>query len=357
MSIPRDRTRRYLAGSSGRERWDSELTQFGGEPLQSWNWGELKSHFGWQPFRFRVDIGDGIAMAQVLIRRIEPLGSVAYLPRGPIGAGNAKAATTELFEVIDSFCKDHRVTTLLLEPVTTESLVHLGGFNRAIRGLDSFQPQHTIQVSLQQTEDALLAQMRHDCRYSIRKAMRHVANGDIVISRGLNAENSNDFFSLLSETSERNKFGIRSSDYYEMLQELFGEESLLLTARVDSQPAAAVIAVRFGRHAFYLAGGSSTNYRRYGITSLLQFEAMRWARSRGCEIYDLWGISLEALADDVKHDKTFRRSAGMNWSGLDRFKGGFGGAKIAYPPIMVRNYVPVVAWWSQFYLLRHPTIL
>ena len=49
--------------------------------LQSDGWGELKSHFGWEPIRFI----NGENGAQLLIRRL-PLGQkMAYLPMGPVG--------------------------------------------------------------------------------------------------------------------------------------------------------------------------------------------------------------------------------------------------------------------------------
>src|SRR5699024_11275249 len=42
--------------------------------------------------------------------------------------------------------------------------------------------------------------------------------------------------------------------------------------------------------AIYMYGASSTEHRAHGASFLLQFEAMRWARERGCSRYDLWGI-------------------------------------------------------------------
>jgi lipid II:glycine glycyltransferase (peptidoglycan interpeptide bridge formation enzyme) len=54
---------------------------------------------------------------------------------------------------------------------------------------------------------------------------------------------------------------------------------------------------------------------------LLQWEAMRWARSQGCTIYDLWGVpdaDLETL------ETSFSQQNSGLW-GVYRFKRGFGG--------------------------------
>lgn len=56
-------------------------------------------------------------------------------------------------------------------------------------------------------------------------------------------------------------------------------------------------------------------------TYLLQWEAIRWAKNKGCKIYDLWGIPDHP--ETVLEDSFLDRSDGL-W-GVYRFKRGFGG--------------------------------
>ena len=56
-------------------------------------------------------------------------------------------------------------------------------------------------------------------------------------------------------------------------------------------------------------------------TYLIQWEAIRWARSLGCEQYDLWGVPDHDL--DFLEANFQERSDGL-W-GVYRFKRGFGG--------------------------------
>jgi lipid II:glycine glycyltransferase (peptidoglycan interpeptide bridge formation enzyme) len=54
---------------------------------------------------------------------------------------------------------------------------------------------------------------------------------------------------------------------------------------------------------------------------LLQWEAIRWAKSQGCTEYDLWGVPDEDLA--TLEANFANRNIGL-W-GVYRFKRGFGG--------------------------------
>src|SRR5215211_7948095 len=74
--------------------------------LQTAEWGELKSAFGWKPVR----IVNGDSGVQILFRRL-PLGfTIGYIP---------KANPDEsLWKEIDSLCNQNRAIFLKLEPNT-----------------------------------------------------------------------------------------------------------------------------------------------------------------------------------------------------------------------------------------------
>jgi lipid II:glycine glycyltransferase (peptidoglycan interpeptide bridge formation enzyme) len=67
-------------------------------------------------------------------------------------------------------------------------------------------------------------------------------------------------------------------------------------------------------------------------TFLLQWEAMRWAKARGCRSYDLWGIP-DLDEADIGPDMAAAEEQGVlssGMGGLYRFKRGFGGREIRY---------------------------
>ena len=75
----------------------------------------------------------------------------------------------------------------------------------------------------------------------------------------------------------------------------------------------------------------------------VQWEAIRWARSKGCRQYDLWGVPDK----DIEHLETefMNRSDGL-W-GVYRFKRGFGGTlkrtvgswDIVFNPVLYSFYL------------------
>jgi lipid II:glycine glycyltransferase (peptidoglycan interpeptide bridge formation enzyme) len=79
-------------------------------------------------------------------------------------------------------------------------------------------------------------------------------------------------------------------------------------------------------------------------TYLLQWEAIRWARSRGCTIYDLWGIP---DADEETLEQQFTQRSDGLW-GVYRFKRGFGGQVMRSMGAWDRVYNP---WLYRLYTL------
>ena len=79
---------------------------------------------------------------------------------------------------------------------------------------------------------------------------------------------------------------------------------------------------------------------------LLQWEAMRWARSRGCTEYDLWGVPDE---DEAVLEANFESRRDGLW-GVYRFKRGFGGQLRRTVGAWDRVYIPalytVYRWWA-----------
>ena len=56
-------------------------------------------------------------------------------------------------------------------------------------------------------------------------------------------------------------------------------------------------------------------------TYLLQWEALQWAKNKGCKVYDLWGVP--DYPENELEDNFLERFDGL-W-GVYRFKRGFGG--------------------------------
>ena len=124
-------------------------------------------------------------------------------------------------------------------------------------------------------------------------------------------------------TGQRDQFGIHNLAYYQRAFDLFyaHQQCQLLIAEFEGSPLAAIIVFTNGDRAWYFYGASSNTHRDRMPNYLIQWEAIRWARSQGCSTYDLWGVP---DADLSTLEANFNQHNSGLW-GVYRFKRGFGG--------------------------------
>ena len=318
--------------SDNPDAWDAAAMAANGHLLQSWRWGQFKSEFGWSVERIAVQAGSRTALAQILFRSKGPI-SVGYIPRGPIIPADDPELANALTDKIDRVSRQRRSLYTIFE--TNGPLPYQGNYKQHgfVAGPPRIQPVRTAKVALG-SDDEMLAKMRQNTRYSVRLAARRG-----VVVRPVNEPwGVDDFYRVLRETSDRNEFGIHSARYYQRFLEVFGENALCIFADSEGSLAACVIAARFGSEAIYMYGASSTEFRQHGAAFLLQFEAMKWARDHECGFYDLWGIPVEDPSTVTASGDAIAGSKGDDWRGLYRFKTGFGGEIVSYPPTVERRY-------------------
>ena len=302
--------------------------------LQMGEWGELKSAFGWKPVRLISDDGAG---AQILFRRL-PLGlTLAYMPK-PVDSGRLTVDREKFWDEIDSVCKKHRAVFLKIEPDSWESEVSRLRFpTTPVVGLrpsqHNIQPPRTIVVDIRGTEDEILARMKQKCRYNIRLAEK---KGVTVRAWG----DLDGFYKMMQVTGGRDGFGVHSLEYYSRAYELFHPMGTceLLVAEFESKPLAALMVFAHGKRAWYVYGASNDEERNRMPTYLLQWEAMRWARSKGAEEYDLWGVPDE---NEETLEANFETRHDGLW-GVYRFKRGFGGELKRASQAMDKIYNPLL---------------
>ena len=289
----------------------------GAHILQTNAWGELKSSFGWTPTR----LIQGNLGAQILVQQL-PLGyKVAYIPRGPVSSSGSLINHPDwpaFQEELDAYCLEHKVVFLRMEPDIWEE--DLPGNDQPFPGFrsssHSIQPPRTIVVSLDGTENQILARMKSKTRYNIR-----LSDKKGVTIREITSVDP--FYDLLQGTSDRAAFGIHTRAYYQETFQIFHSlgACAIFLAEFQGTPLASIMVFQYGERSWYFYGASSNEHRELMPTYLIQWEAMRWAKERGCLNYDLWGVPDEDL--NTLEEGFTSRSDGL-W-GVYRFKRGFGG--------------------------------
>lgn len=311
------------------DQWNEAVAGLpGAHILQTWEWAQFKSQYGWEPLPqvWRDDAGVVRAAAMVL-RRAAPGGlSVLYAPRGPLVDWGDAHWRGKVLSDLQLLARKQKAIFLKMDPelITGEAnpagaeirperngeqvLAELKGGGWRLSS-EQIQFRNTVILDLHEDEDAWLAKMKQKTRYNIRLAERKGVRVRVGVEEDLPG-----LYRMYAETSVRDGFVIRDEMYYLTLWRSFMKQGFAepLIAEVDGEPVAAIILFLFAEKAWYLYGMSRDAHREKMPNYLLQWEAMRQAKARGCTQYDLWG------APDV-----FDESDSM-W-GVFRFKEGLGG--------------------------------
>lgn len=309
--------------------WDEHVAASPyGDVLQCVQWGELKARTGWTPLHVRVDReGEPVATALLLRRRIpRTRRCIIYCPRGPVVDYDDPAAVGAVIAAMRDTAQEHGAIAVKIDPAVpaeradvTARLRELG--LRPARGAAGFggvQPRAVMKVDLTPGFDALLAGFHSKWRYNIRLAARK----GVIVRTGCRPPDMDAFYDMLEVTAQRDGFGIRAREYFHHIREIIIGEGLgeLFMASVDDTPVAGAIAFTLGRQCWYVYGASDNEHRRAMPNHLVQWEIMRWAKQRGCEVYDMRGVSPEADGEPVDE----------KLAGLNRFKRGFGAQYVEY---------------------------
>ncbi len=349
--------------------------------LQTYEWGQVKAKYGWIPL-YAVWTADGkflvlkeiddwppdtdhYVAAALILKRTIPLGgmsarlSVLYAPKGPLLDWTNGALRNRVLNDLQALAKKQGAIFLKIDPEVVLGTGIPAGADEMIdqsgqtvlselkqRGWryssDQIQFKNTVLVDLRPSEEEMLMRMKQKTRYNIRLAEKK----GVALRIGV-LDEIGLLYKMYAETSVRDGFVIRDEGYYRTVWELFmagakssivhGPSSLPfaepLIAEVNGEPVAAIFVFYFAGRAYYVYGMSRDMHREKMPTYLLQWEAMKRAKAKGCDAYDLWG------APDI-----FDESDSM-W-GVYRFKEGLGGKVVR--TLGAWDFAPNPIWYKLY---------
>lgn len=174
-------------------------------------------------------------------------------------------------------------------------------------------PRASLFLDINKSEEEILAQMKPKTRYNIRLAERKGLEVKML-------DNVDILYDLLQKTAQRKNsfFPHRKKYYTRMINNLAKRDvAHIFVAEKDGDFLAAILVAFFGDVAIYLHGGFDEKKKNLMAPYLCHWEAIKCAHQKGCKYYDLWGIS----ENNDPHDP---------WTGITRFKAGFGGEKVFF---------------------------
>jgi len=170
----------------------------------------------------------------------------------------------------------------------------------------------SLRLDLRFGEDELLSGFRKNTRYEIRRAERM----GVSVAKADRLEQVRGFLALYQGMAERKQFAPDSTAHIRQIVEWLITEparGALLLATHEGALLGGAVVVRAGQRCWYVWGSTE---RRDDVNAghILQWHALRWAKSHGCTEYDFGGYTVGAVS-------------GPAW-----FKQGFGGTIVHFAP-------------------------
>lgn len=313
--------------------------------LQSSFWIAFKCAHGWTSKFFEIKVtGAKVSFSfslGILLRSFKKLFTIVYIPMAPEmqmsdaveSIAEYSSLLIELAENLKSYLPKNTLCVRYDVPLDFYSTDERDFYVTSLKNLAIYkklplkktkvdiQPPDTTILDLTQTEDAILSNMKSKWRYNIHLAEK---KGVTIKSFHANDDNFNqavdNFYALFETTSERDGIAHHAKSYYKSLLIQSDEwrktsnaaNVTLYLAEHEGDVLAGIITLFSKREAVYLYGASGNLKRNLMPAYLLQWNAIKDAKSYGAKEYDFYGMP---PTDNEKHPM----------HGLYRFKTGFGG--------------------------------
>ena len=260
----------------------------------------------------------GNAAYALMIVRNAKRGRYLEIPCGPLINWKDGRQVKAVFKKIAEIGKKEKCVFVRLRPqlrATSENLKLLEklGLKKSPMHLAA---EHTVMIDLTRAEEEMLADMRRQTRYEVRRADKM----GIVVEKGESEELFKEFHDVQVETAKRQGFIPPNLKTLLAEKEAFGSNIWIYVAKTaEKEPIAYGLIIGNGREADYFEAASTDLNRRLPGAYALLWQAMRDLKKAGYERFNLWGI---APAGQPNH----------RYAGVTTFKTGFGGEVIEYVP-------------------------
>jgi lipid II:glycine glycyltransferase (peptidoglycan interpeptide bridge formation enzyme) len=313
----------------------------GSDVTQLTAWARLRGRVGYAPlYLLAFQAGQLVGGAQILHRAVPVLGSVGYLPYGPVISTTVADRTgicRELGGRLETLGR-HRLRMLFVQPpegaddLSRELLRR--GFRPSTAGI---APAGSVRIDLTATEE----EIRRRFARRLRSWPNKWAARGVTVRLG-DSQDVALLAALMAHSARHQDYQPLPLGYLEaMYSELTATgQAALFVGEVHGKPVAADLVTGCGAMVRgRLAGFDRTGEAgRLSVPAAIRWEIIRWAKARGYQWYDLGGLHDDVLRDllagQCRHSDT--------WPSSDQAKVALGGSPYRYPSaVEMINSVPV----------------
>lgn len=282
--------------------------------LQSPEYGKMNELLGYKVIY--EDFG-GKGWALMIVRDAKR-GRYLEIPCGPLADFKNKKTAEVIIRKISEIAKAEKCVFVRIRPQLSASpenskrLEELGLKESPMH----LAAEHTVMIGLDVPEEEMMARMRRQTRYEVRRADKL----GIKVKKSNSKEMFKEFHAVQMETAKRQNFIPPSLEVLMAEREAFGDDIQIYVAKtLEDEPVAYGLIIGDGREAeYYEAASTDLNRKLPGAYALL-WQVMRDLKKAGYERFNLWGI---APAGQPNH----------RYAGVTTFKTGFGGEIMEYVP-------------------------
>jgi len=330
----------------------------------SWEWGLFQHHSHKEIIRLGLYDGDRLVAIVLVVKIIAKRGKYLLVPHGPLFNIQSNTLTqyvtetirariqTQLAQITDyliDLAKQEKFWFIRVAPAFNRDESHKKLFsNLGYQKAPIYVHAETMSVlDVTKSEEELMAGMRKNTRYYIRRAIKD----GLQVSCHDSVEVADDFLTLYHTTAKREQFQPYSDEYIRHEFEAFNttHNALFFLSGFHNSPKniippkfaqegasqilAGSLVIFTSSSGFYHQGASI--HTPYPAAYLLQWHSILEAKRRGCHYYSFHGV--------YDQGRTPRA-----WKGLSLFKRGFGGIDVTY--LYTQDYVISPKYYFSFAL-------
>ena len=318
---------------AGKEEWEGFLMRCEEKTfLHSWQWGEFQRLMREQVWRFGIYEGGNVKAVALVVKVAAKRGTFLLVPHGPVSLYPQQEIIEVLLKHLKSLAKEQGASFIRINPIwerskESEEIFKGLGFRGAPTQM---HPEASWKLNLVAPEEQLFSGMRKTTRYLLRQAL---GNEDITVEKSTSVVDVATFLAMHEKVSLRQAFVPFSREYLENEFEAFMQDDgvVLFFGKYKGEIAAASFVVFWSGIGFYHHAVSLPQFSKLSIPYLLQWEALKEAKKRGCLLYDFWGYV------DPKTQPNHP------WAGPTLFKQGFGGEAKLY--VKTQDYPLRMKYW------------
>lgn len=287
-------------------KWQEILKRFPeANFLQSVNYGKMNEMLG---CKVLIEDFAGKGWALMIVRDAKR-GRYLEIPCGPLIDWGDVTTRKEVLRRVAEIGRAEKCVFVRLRPqlkMSSENLAALEGLGLKKSPMH-LAAEHTVMMDLQPTEAEILAGMRRQTRYEVRRAEKQ----GIKVTTGRSETDYQEFHAVQVETAKRQGFVPPSIKALMAIRESFGDDATVYRATTAEGTAIAYgLIIRGGKEGdYYEAASTELNRKLPGAYALL-WQVAKDLKAAGYERLNLWGI---APAGQPKH----------RYAGVTTFKTGF----------------------------------